>query len=60
MLSKINVTKRHQLLIDQYRNQVDQAMSSLSHGDFRTYLVKIKQADELGQRIRRLAPRKIL
>ena len=54
------MTQRHQLLINQYRNQVDQAMNSLTHGDFRTYLVKIKQADELGQRIQRLAPRKAL
>ena len=60
MHTEIKSTKRHQLLIDQYRLQVDQAMTSLNDGDFRTYLVKIRLADELGQRIKRLAPRKAL
>ena len=39
---------------------VDTAMQQLTTGDYRGYLERIKQVDELARRIERSAPRKFL
>ena len=49
-----------QTLIKEYRSMVDTAMEQLTTGDYRGYLQRIKQVDELARRIERTAPRKFL
>ncbi len=49
-----------QSLIKEYRSMVDTAMQQLTTGDYRGYLERIKQVDELARRIERSAPRKFL